>query len=35
MFVAVSQWYWDFSHVSDEEGQRLLQKAESSMARAT
>jgi putative phosphoribosyl transferase len=34
MFVAVSQWYRDFAQVSDEEVQRLLQKAERSMARA-
>lgn len=34
MFVAVSQWYWDFAQVSDEEVQRLVQKAESSMAGA-
>jgi len=30
MFVAVSQWYRDFAQVSDEEVQRLLQKAEHS-----
>jgi putative phosphoribosyl transferase len=34
MFLSVSQWYGDFAQVSDEEVQRLLQKAESSMARA-
>ena len=34
MFLAVSQWYGDFAHVSDEEVQSLLQKAESSIARA-
>jgi putative phosphoribosyl transferase len=34
MFVAVSQWYSNFAQVSDEEVQRSLQKAESSMARA-
>lgn len=34
MFLAVSQWYSNFAQVSDEEVQRLLQKPESSMARA-
>jgi len=34
MFLSVSQWYRDFAQVSDEEVQRLLQKAESSMPRA-
>ena len=34
MFVAVSQWYRDFAQVSDEQVQRLLQKAERSMTRA-
>lgn len=34
MFLAVSQWYSDFAQVSDEEVQRLLQKAENPMARA-
>ena len=34
MFLSVSQWYSDFAQVSDDEVQRLLQKAESSMARA-
>jgi len=32
--LAVSQWYSDFTQVGDDEVQRLLQKAESSMARA-
>jgi len=34
MFLSVSQWYSDFAQVSDEEVQRLLQKAETSVARA-
>jgi putative phosphoribosyl transferase len=34
MFVAVSQWYSDFAQVSDDEVQRLLQEAETSVARA-
>lgn len=34
MFLSVSQWYSDFAQVSDDEVQRLLQKAETSMARA-
>jgi len=34
MFLSVSQWYSDFAQVSDEEVQRLLQRAETSMARA-
>jgi len=34
MFLSVSQWYSDFAQVSDDEVQRLLQKAEASMARA-
>ena len=34
MFLSVSQWYSDFSQVSDDEVQRLLQSAETSMARA-
>ena len=33
-FLAVSQWYRDFTQVSDEEVQKLLQNAESSMVRA-
>jgi len=33
-FLSVSQWYRDFAQVSDEEVQRLLQRAERSMARA-
>jgi len=34
MFVSVSQWYQDFAQVSDDEVQGLLQKAETSTARA-
>jgi putative phosphoribosyl transferase len=34
MFLAVSQWYRDFTQVSDEDVQKLLQNAESSMPRA-
>lgn len=33
-FLSVSQWYRDFAQVSDEEVQRLLRRAESSMTRA-
>lgn len=33
-FLSVSQWYRDFAQVSDEEVQRLLRRAERSMARA-
>jgi len=34
MFLAVSQWYRDFTQVSDEDVQKLLQNAEGSMPRA-
>ena len=34
MFLSVSQWYSDFAQVGDEEVQQLLQKAETSVARA-
>jgi len=34
MFLAVSQWYLNFSQVSDEDVQRLLRGAEDSMPRA-
>jgi len=34
MFLSVSQWYSDFAQVGDDEVQRLLQKAETSAARA-
>jgi predicted phosphoribosyltransferase len=34
MFLSVSQWYSDFAQVGDEEVQRLLQKTETSVARA-
>jgi len=34
MFLSVSQWYSDFAQVGDDEVQRLLQKAETSVARA-
>jgi len=34
MFLSVSQWYSDFAQVSDDEVQRLLQSAETFMARA-
>jgi len=34
LFLAVSQWYRDFTQVSDEDVRRLLQNAESSMPRA-
>jgi predicted phosphoribosyltransferase len=33
-FLAVSQWYQEFSQVSDEVVQRLLQSAHASTARA-
>lgn len=34
MFLAVSQWYRDFTQVSDEDVQRLLQEAETPISRA-
>ena len=34
MFLSVSQWYQDFTQVSEEDVQRLLQKAETSVVRA-
>ena len=34
MFLSVSQWYSDFAQVGDEEVRRLLQKTETSVARA-
>lgn len=34
MFLAVSQWYQDFTQVSDEEVQELLQNTESPIPRA-